>query len=295
MPQCLTRVTETTSSKVVGYADDTNVYVKSNNVKNLSSELQFLANNMVNFCNKNGLILNAQKIQILTTARETIQLKINQDMVSSCPTISLLGLEYDTNLSTAPYLRQLARESNTRVALIRRLSYGMPHCLLKPLANGLLMDKILAAAPAAIPIKIYPNDKPYLTGILNDIDRSIKATARIITRTKLTDKVRSEITLWRAGLRSLNEAVSMTMASSIWKARKDMNTLGCIFESKDSVKNTRSVTRLNLCQPVPGHPEVAANKLAQIWNLLNLSSAKTLSSAKASVHQWYKKNPCETK
>ena len=47
---------------------------------------------------------------------------------------------------------------------------------------------------------------------------------------------------------------------------------------------------MNLCQPVPGHPEVAANKLAQAWNVMNLSSAKTLSSTKSLAHEWYKKN-----
>ena len=217
-------------------------------------------------------------------------IKVNQDMVSSSSSISLLGLEYDENLSTAPYLRQLAREANTRSSLLHRLSFGMPNCLLKPLANGLLNGKILAAAPAAIPIRICANDKPYMAGILNDIDKSIRATARTITRTNLKDKIRSEVILQKSGLRSLTEAVSVTMASLIWKARKDMNSLGRIFENRYSLKNTRSVTSTNLCQPVPGHPEVAANKLAQIWNALNLGNAKTLSCVKASAREWYKQN-----
>ena len=62
------------------------------------------------------------------------------------------------------------------------------------------MGKILAAAPAAIPICIDSNDKPYLAGILDEIDKAIRATARTITRTKLTDKVRSEVILSKAGL-----------------------------------------------------------------------------------------------
>ena len=53
---------------------------------------------------------------------------------------------------------------------------------------------------------------------------------------------------------------------------------------------TRSASSDNLCQPVPGHPEVAANKLAQIWNLSNLSAAKTLRSARTSVKEWFKLN-----
>ena len=129
-----------------------------------------------------------------------------------------------------------------------------------------------------------------MSGILNDIDKSIKATARTITRTSLTDKVRSEIVLWKAGLRGLTEAVSETMACAIWKARKDMNPLGRIFTNKLSTRNTRSTNSDNLCQPVPGHPAAAANRLAQIWNILNLSSAKSLGSVRTSAQEWYKLN-----
>jgi hypothetical protein len=290
MPKCLIRDTLTTSSRVTGYADDTTVYVKSKNLEHLKEELEILGIKMVNFCNENGLILNGDKTQILTNARSKIEIKINQDTVSSVQTISLLGLEYDTKFSTAPYLRQLLRAANTRAALIRRLSYGMPNVLLKPLAKGLLMGKILAAAPAAIPIKLDPNEKPYLSGILNEIDKSIKATARTITRTSLKDKIRSDIVLSRAGLRSLTEAVSETMACAIWKARKEMNPLGCIFKNNHSNRNTRSSSNDKLCQPVPGHPEAATNKLAHSWNIMNLHSAKTLGSVRTSARLWYKQN-----
>ena len=112
----------------------------------------------------------------------------------------------------------------------------MPNSLLKPLANGLLMGKILAAAPAAIPIRLNPLDKPYLSGILNEIEKSIRATARTITPTSLNDRLRSEIVLSNAGLRSLTEAVSETMACAIWKARNEMNPLGQIFRNKLSTR-----------------------------------------------------------
>ena len=69
-----------------------------------------------------------------------------------------------------------------------------------------------------------------------------------------------------------------------------MNPLGHIFKNKLSTRNTRSASNENLCQPVPGHPEAAANRLAQIWNILNLSSAKTLGSARTLARKWYKEN-----
>ena len=70
----------------------------------------------------------------------------------------------------------------------------------------------MSAAPTAIPIRL--NSK-YLSGILKDIDISIKCAARNITHTNLKDKASSEIILQKATLRSLTEAVSETMACSI--------------------------------------------------------------------------------
>ena len=36
----------------------------------------------------------------------------------------------------------------------------------------------------------------------------------------------------------------------------------------------------NLLKPIPGYPEAALNKLAQLWNYMNLSCATTLGSAR---------------
>ena len=69
-----------------------------------------------------------------------------------------------------------------------------------------------------------------------------------------------------------------------------MNSLGYIFQKKHTVRRTRSANGNKLCQPVPGHPEVAANKLAQAWNLMNLSNAKTLGCAKTYAKNWCKQN-----
>ena len=171
--------------------------------------------------------------------------------------IKLLGVEYDTKFSTAPYLRKLAQDAKTRSKVIQQLSFCMPQCLLKPLTNGILLGKILAAASAAIPIQISDQDKLFQSKILEDINKSIKAAARTITKTKLKDKVPSNIVLWKAGLPSLNQAVSASKASLIWKARKQMNQLGQIFQTSKSNMNTRASSNEKLSTCVPGHYEAA--------------------------------------
>ena len=50
---------------------------------------------MVDYYKENGLVLNGQKTQLLTSARKGIEIDINEDLVNSDTTVSLLGLEYD--------------------------------------------------------------------------------------------------------------------------------------------------------------------------------------------------------
>ena len=85
--------------------------------------------------------------------------------------------------------------------------------------------------------------------------------------------------LWKEGLPSLNEAVSTRMASLIWKARKEMNPLGQIFDVSKSNMNTRASNNEKLFSHVPGHCEAASNNLANIWNQLDLKSATSATAA----------------
>ena len=288
MPKILKRESSSASSKVVGFADDTTVYSKALSIKELKNEMEIVGNNMITYCNANGLILNSQKTQIImSTGSDTLVIKNSKDHVPVSQQIKLLGVEYDTKFSTAPYLRKLAQDAKTRSKVIQQLSFCMPQCLLKPLTNGILFRKIIAAASAAIPIQISDQDKLFQSKILEDINKSIKAAARTITKTKLKDKVPSNIVLWKAGLPSLNQAVSASKASLIWKARRQMNQLGQIFQTSKSNMNTRASLNEKLSTCVPGHYEAVSNDLANIRNHLDFLSAKSAMAAKALAKKYF--------
>ena len=168
----------------------------------------------------------------------------------------------------------------------------MPPHLLTVFANGLLMGKILAAAPATIPVRLDSEDKGSNT-ITEEINKSIKCAARSITRTKLTDKVRSELVLSKAGLRCLNEATASAMAVLVWKSKQSMNPLGKrLFPEKGSKRNTRLAESMNICPPVPGFHALPSNFMARIWNSVpDLQTAATLSAVKTLVRKWAKNIP----
>ena len=79
------------------------------------------------------------------------------------------------------------------------------------------MGKILSACPVIIHVRISCGDKTYhgVLCVLDDINKSIKATARSITKTKLSDKIQSTDVLKKANLKCLNEAVASITATTV--------------------------------------------------------------------------------
>ena len=163
----------------------------------MKKTIETLSTRMISYCQNTGLVLNKDKTQLLVSPKQNCQVKVGSSIITAAPEISLLGVNFDTNFSTTPYLNKLACAANTRAALIHRLSFSMPPHLLTTFANGLLMGKILAACPVTIPIRINKDDRTCV-GITEDINKTIKSTARTITKTKLSDKIRSEDVLHKA-------------------------------------------------------------------------------------------------
>ena len=140
------------NAKMVSFADDSTVYVHAKNVQQMKNALEIMSDKMITYCQNTGLVLNNDKTQLLVSPKQECQIKVGSSLISSSSEINLLGVDFDTNFSTIPFLNKLARLANTRAALIYRLSFSMPPNLLATFANGLLMGKILSACPVTIPV-----------------------------------------------------------------------------------------------------------------------------------------------
>ena len=125
------------------------------------------------------------------------------------------------------------------------------------------------------------------------INKSIKSAARSITRTKLSDKIRSEEVLRRANLKCLNESVASIMAVTVWKSKKSMNPIGqFLFKEKSNIRLTRSQNSQEIQPPVPGYPNLASNLMARVWNSIPaLQNACTLGAAKEISRKWARNIP----
>ena len=285
-------INNTPNAKMVGYADDSTVYVHSKNVNLLKADLEKLSSRMISYCHGAGLVLNNSKTQLLVSPKQVCQIKMGSSLISSTQEINLLGVDLDSNFTTLPYLHKLARAAKTRAALISRLSYSMPPHLLATFTNGLLMGKILAACPFTIPVRLTNEDRFFIS-VTEEINKAIKSAARCITKTKLSDKIRSEVVFQQAKLKCLNEAVASITALTVWKAKQSMNPLGQrLFQDKTGMVSTRFQTSNEIQLPVPGYPTLASNLMARVWNSLpELQNATTLGAARAISKKWAKGIP----
>jgi len=106
-------------------------------------------------------------------------------------------------------------------------------------------------------------------------------------------KVKSDITLEKAGLGGLNEMVASTSALMVWKSRMRMDPIGSLLFPKTDTSSalekvsTRSKDIDKAKLPVPGYGTLAANLLARAWNEApNLQNASTLGAAKSAAEAW---------
>ena len=120
----------------MSYADDSTLSVKCKSKETLKAELERMAMRMKDYCSRNGLIMNSDKTQLLVSFKENFEVMVGGTIIKAVQEICLLGIDYDSNFSTAPYLQKLATEANSRAAMIYRLSFSLPQNLLKIFAHG---------------------------------------------------------------------------------------------------------------------------------------------------------------
>ena len=238
LPEYVTQETHNdVTANMVCYADDCSLYASSKSTDSLKKNLEIMSDRMIAYCSLSGLVINEEKTQMMCSGIKQgihFTVRVGNSIIKPSKELDLLGITYDSNLTTTPYLNRLATEVKTRAAIIKRLSYSVPPHLLKTFTNGLLIGKIMALAPAAIPYKIQlectPNYKETQnkgsSTIIERINMSIKSAARTITGTKLSDKVSSKYVLNKAGLKSLNEMVASASAILVWKSKHFMDPLG---------------------------------------------------------------------
>ena len=100
---------EMKNAKMMAYADNSTIYVRSKNLNSLKSDLEELSKRMISYCHSVGLILNNSKTQRLISPKQSCQIRMGSSLISATPEINLLGVDFDSKITTMPFLHKLAR------------------------------------------------------------------------------------------------------------------------------------------------------------------------------------------
>ncbi len=250
----------------------------------MESDLSEIATNISVYATANYLSLSAEKTQVLWSGlpQGTIGPAVNIDgvLVDPSPSIEILGVKFDKNLSPAHFLASQYKAAAPILATVRRLSRYLPRAQLAEVSSSFLVGKLAYAAPATIVPRLSP-DEPARCAT-QKLQVCINDAARTIMGVSIQDKTPIETLLVKTGLPSLNRLAVKGIALECWRAINMATPLGSVICG--GFKATRP-TRLNLSNKLAPPFKFPKDSMAwhamRIWNKYDeLRSASTLHGAK---------------
>lgn len=131
------------NSRLIMYADDTNVLLRHNNVETIYTQASTVANKFHSWCVSNGLTINVNKTTFMKFTTKNIALdynkyiQLNSITVPTYKNVRFLGLTLDPKLTWEPHINILINKLSSLCFLIRSLRDTVSHSVLRLMYFGL--------------------------------------------------------------------------------------------------------------------------------------------------------------
>jgi hypothetical protein len=259
LPDCLNIGEDTTAC----YADDVCIYAVAKDLDSVRELLEERANGFTRFAAGNGLVLNASKTQLLIGGKAkhrdlaTFSVMVDGTSVRPGKELELLGVKFDTKLTTLPHDTSVAASARQRAAMISRLALHLPRgAYLQQLARGLLIGKVGYAIAAVVAPRLE-GDTALPTAGHGTVQVAINDAARSVTGKKRSDHIRIPDLLHNAGLPSVNSLAISALAMETWKA----------YHSSDGPNGSRNALGNILFPPTARwRPQFKTIKVRDSWH-----------------------------
>ena len=191
----------------------------------------------------------------------------------------MLGVSFDSKLSFKPHLDSLIGDIRSRVGLIRRISANIPSGkLLRQVATAIVHGK-LASASMALTCRLEENGP--VSGPARELQLLQNEMARILTRSKRTDRISIPVLLGKAGVISVNGLLVQAAATVAWRAASPTNVLHSEVFGNNMPTSSRLLGEGMLRPAPPGSTAPLVASAVAIWNASpELRVAPTLQAAK---------------
>jgi hypothetical protein len=274
-PTCRTSLTRAGDSNIV-YADDSNRWEIADTWAEVQAALVHKSARFAHWAKGNGLAMNPGKTQLLVSSNAGpaggLTVQVDSNVITSGETLELLSVTYDRKMTTAPHIENMVKSARQRAALIARLGHHLPRGrYLRQLANGLVFGKV-AHTLAAVAAPRLDSDTPASVKF-KSIQTALNDTARTVTGSKRSDRIKLAVLNNRAGFPSFNELVTRAVAMETWKALHSSdsvnggrNPLGAeMFDCTEYTRSSRAATAGKVQLPLRGCDTLVSNGV-KIWN-----------------------------
>ena len=269
---------------IVGYADDIALWVTEKDTMSVKNRIELASDRILEYAASHFLAVNASKTQVMWLTKEDHPVRVGTSVVDGSKTLELLGVSFDKNLRSTPFMRSQEKASRTILGVTRRLCRHLPPALTSQVSATLYAGKLGYAAAAAVTPRLSDSDPS--CAALSALQTPVNDAARSILGIKRSDKCSITELLKKSGLPSINRLVIKGAALETWKALKVFNgphgTPGpfgsLILENQERVRATRA-TEAGLLRP-PNCGNCLLKFSILLWNSSpELRAAESLTAA----------------
>ena len=130
------------------YADDISLYSFDKTLKGAENKLQSYVNDTVEWLDKNGLIVNPSKsnVMVIGSKQRTENLKLNifikNSRIEQTRTFKLLGVNIDNNLTWKQHTSSVVKKISSKIGLVKRLQTFLPNQIIRKLYAPLIQSHL---------------------------------------------------------------------------------------------------------------------------------------------------------
>ena len=198
-------------SSAITYADDTTTGISEKDLELVLRKLEEDAENVLNFMASNGLVANPKKTSFVilnqkVRKNEAISIKIGNDVVFQEKSAKLLGMSFDANQGWQTQIYGTGgtiMSLNRRLFVIRRLKNHLNNSSLLKLVDGIFTSKIRYGLQLLGKVRLQDSDP--INKDFENIQKVQNKLIRLLTNTKLIDKVSTSSLLQKTNMMSVNQ------------------------------------------------------------------------------------------
>ena len=276
--------------KLITYADDTTAYAIAGSTEEVCKLLTTAAQRLLKFMTQSGLAVNEDKTNLIIFGpAEACSVQVGEAFIEARASEKLVGVWLTSDLSWEKNLKELEEALQSRIGIMRRLSWHLPRRTVLKCITPIFTSKLTYALELmADPLKHCNYDLPKCSTI-SRLQRLLNEAVRAALGLKRVDRISEEELMQRSGQLKVSALAERALINHAWNAlaTEDRRSVSEIARRVEWGQTNR-VTRQNqgiLTIPPQSLQNTLVAKACQVWNFLpeDIRSEQSKSAVKTKI------------